>query len=385
VVWKDIRRMNDFDIIVIGVGAMGSAACYHLASRDLRVLGLDQFDIPNTMGSSHGLSRMIRSAYYEHPDYVPLLRRSFQLWHALERDSGEKLLHLTGGLYLGTADDPLISGSMAAAQQFNLTHQLLSRDQLIRDYPQFQLRDDFVGLLEQKAGLLLPEKCVAAHTNLARQHGAKINANEQVTDWTSDSAGVTVTTPWATYRARHLVITAGPWTQKLVRDLGIELRVTRQVLGWVHPKDPSAFEFGALPVWAIGHPDGSLHYGFPILPDGEGFKLAWHKPGQPTDPDHVNRAPLPGDEEEIRLALRQFIPAADGPLSSMRICLYTNSPDHHFIIDRHPAHANVTLACGFSGHGFKFASVVGEILADLATTGRTDLPAAFLGMNRFFT
>jgi sarcosine oxidase len=374
---------DDFDVIVIGVGAMGSAACCHLAARGLRVLALDRFDVPNTMGSSHGLSRMIRTAYYEHPHYVPLLRRAFELWRELERQSGRKLLHETGGLYMGSPDDPLIFGSMISAQEHNLPHRLLSREELARDFPQFEVPADFVAMLEDHAGLLIPEQCVAAHADLAVMHGAKVHVSEPVISWSSDASGVSVTTARTTYRAARAVFTAGPWTQKLLHDLKVKLVVTRQVLGWVHPPDPEPFQLGVLPVWAIGHEDGSLHYGFPILPDGEGFKLAHHKPGTVTDPDDVQRSATSADEEEIRTGLRQFIPSADAPISSIRICMYTNSPDHNFIIDRHPLHENVTIACGFSGHGFKFASVVGEILADLATQGATELPAQFLGIGRF--
>ncbi|MBA2707423.1 MAG: N-methyl-L-tryptophan oxidase [Gemmatimonadaceae bacterium] len=362
---------------------MGSAACCHLASRGVRVLGLDRFDVPNTMGSSHGLSRMIRTAYYEHPHYVPLLQRAFELWRELEQQSGRKFLHETGGLYMGTPDDPLIFGSMTAAQEHNLPHRLLSREELARDFPQFAVPADHVAMLEDQAGLLLPEEAIRAHAELAVGNGGEIHANEALTGWSSDRSGITATTEQGIYRARHAIFTSGAWTDKLVRDLGVDLRVTRQVLGWVHPPEPSSFELGTLPVWAIGHPDGSLHYGFPILPDGEGFKLAHHKPGALTDPDLLQRMPTLADEQEISAGLQQFIPSADAPIASIRICMYTNSPDHHFIIDRHPEYANVTLAYGFSGHGFKFASVIGAILADLSTRGETDLPAQFLSLKRF--
>jgi sarcosine oxidase len=187
------------------------------------------------------------------------------------------------------------------------------------------------------------------------------------------------------YRADQLVFCGGPWTERLVRDLGVPLVVTRQVLGWVWPIEPALFELGTLPVWAIGRGDGSLYYGFPILPDGGsvGFKIALHARGTPADPDRVAREVLPGDEETFRACLRQHIPRADGPLLAMRTCLYTNSPDGHFILDRHPRHPRVHLACGFSGHGFKFASVIGEVLADWCTAGRTDLPVEFLSLARF--
>ena len=217
----------------------------------------------------------------------------------------------------------------------------------------------------------------------ALRAGAELHGREPVVDWTSDAKGVTVRTNRAEYHANQLVFCGGPWTAQLVQDLGVPLVVTRQVLAWVWPPDPARFALGRFPVWAIDHLDGTLHYGFPMMPDVPGFKIAHHAPGQSTTPDGVDRNPQPADEQSFRPALSTMIPSADGPLLSMKVCLYTNSPDHHFIIDRHPHHPGVTLACGFSGHGFKFASVVGQILADLALTGSTPLPAQFLQLNRF--
>lgn len=366
-----------FDAIVVGIGAMGSSACYHLARRGARVLGVEQFSIPNALGSSHGFSRMIRMAYFEHPDYVPLLRRAFELWEELQEASGEDLFFKVGGIYMGRMADPAIAGALASARTHDLPHELLSREMLAQRYPQFQVPADFVGMHEENAGLLVPEKCVAAQARLARDAGAEIHADEQVLQWGDGW----VKTNRAKYRAKQIVFTAGPWTSKLIRGLGVRLVVTRQVLGWVWPRKPELFELGKLPVWAIGHADGSLHYGFPILPDGQGLKIAWHHPGEVTDPDHVRRQTSATDEEEFRGVLREMIPDADGRLASMRICLYTNSPDHHFVIDR--LREGVWVACGFSGHGFKFASVVGEVVADLVTTGGTKLPVGFLGMVRF--
>ncbi|HEX8523267.1 MAG TPA: N-methyl-L-tryptophan oxidase [Tepidisphaeraceae bacterium] len=370
---------TEYDAIVIGVGAMGSACCYHLARRGARVLGIERFGIPNALGSSHGFSRMIRMAYYEHADYVPLLRRAFALWEELERESREKLFYKIGGIYMGRPTDPAIAGALASARVHGLPHELLSREELRSRYPQFHVPEDVVGMFEENAGLLVPEKCVAAHARLAREAGAEIHPDEEVVEWGEGW----VKTVRETYRAKQIVFTAGPWTSRLVRELGVKLEVTRQVLGWVTPRRPELFELGRLPVWAIGHADGSLHYGFPMLPDGEGFKLAWHRAGEATDPDLVRRETSLEDEEEFRTVLREIIPDANGPLRSMRICLYTNSPDHHFVIDRLPGREGVIVACGFSGHGFKFASVVGEVLADLVTRGKTDLPVEFLKAGRF--
>ena len=375
---------KSFDVIVIGVGAMGSSVCFQLARRGVRVLGLEQFDIPHALGSSHGQSRMIRLAYYEHPDYVPLLKRAYQLWDELESISGQKLLYRTGGVYIGPIDGEVVGGSLHAAREHKLAHELLDHAELGRRFPQFTVPEPWVAVWEPEAGFLTPENVIAAYAEAALRGGAELHGREMVTSWEADAGGVTVRTTRDEYRADKLIFCGGPWTSKLVADLGVRLVVTRQVWGWVWPKKPEFFELGRLPVWAIDHLDGTLHYGFPLLKDVPGFKIGHHGPGRETDPERVARDPQARDEETFRPVLKNMIPAADGALLSMKVCMYTNSPDHHFIIDRHPIHERVTLACGFSGHGFKFASVVGEVLADLAMEGRTRLPAQFLGLGRFW-
>lgn len=374
--------MNTFDVVVIGLGAMGSSACYHLARRGVRVLGLEQFDIPHALGSSHGSSRMIRLAYYEHPDYVPLLRRAYQLWDELGSLSGQKLLYRTGGLYMGPREGEIVGGSLRSACEYGLPHELLDRAEIRRRFPQFQIPEHWAGLLEPEAGFLVPEQVIASYAEAALRGNAELHGRETVLDWSTDQKGVRVRTNRGEYAAGHLVFCGGPWSGKLVRDLGVELKVTRQVLGWVWPRDPDGFALGRLPVWAIDRLDGTIHYGFPMTADVPGFKLAHHGLGAITDPDRVAREAQPRDEETFRPVLRQMIPAADGPLLSMKVCLYTQSPDGHFILDRHPTHERVTIACGFSGHGFKFASVMGEALADLATRGTTALPVGFLKLDR---
>jgi sarcosine oxidase len=374
---------NKFDVIVVGVGAMGASTCWELARRGVRVLGLEQFDIPHTRGSSHGFSRMIRMAYYEHPDYVPLLRRAYERWEQLEKATGQKLLYITGGLYMGWRESEVIAGSLAAAQQYQLAHELIEHADLKTRYPQFELPADHVGLLEPRAGFLVPERVISAYAEDALASGAEIHGQEAVQSWGPIANRMTVKTNRASYEADQLIFCGGAWTTRLVRDLGIDLVVTRQVMGWVWPKQPSLFEIGTLPVWAIDSPRGSIWYGFPITDEPPGFKIALHARGSVADPDQVNREISPDDEKTFRECLTGYIPRADGPVLSMRTCLYTNSPDSHFIIDRHPRLQRVLLACGFSGHGFKFASVVGEVLADYATRGKTDLPARFLGLSRF--
>jgi sarcosine oxidase len=362
---------------------MGSAACYHLARRGVRVLGLEQFSIPHDKGSSHGFTRMIRSAYFEHPDYVPLVKRSIELWKNLEEECLTKILHLTGGLYLGPERGELVRGSLDAAKKHALSYELFNRRELQRQYPAFHAPEDWVGFYDYQAGFLLPELAISAHCDLAMRHGAEIHGNEPVVHWESNDAGATVTTDRETYYADELVFCGGAWSGKLLADVGERLVVTRQVLGWVQPKRRDYFLLGVMPVWATDKGDGSIYYGFPLTPDNAGLKLAHHAPGIPDDPDTINRQPQAGDEESFRPVLRTILPDADGPLISLRICMYTNSPDSHFIIDRHPVRPRVTFACGFSGHGFKFATVIGEALADLALKGSSELPVAFLKMSRF--
>ena len=378
---------EQYDVIVVGVGAMGSAACCELARRGARVLGIERFDIPNAQGSSHGLSRMIRLCYYEHPDYVPLLRRAYELWRRLEDETGQKLLHVTGGVYIGRAGGELVNRSRESALRHNLAHELLDHAQLAGRFPQFQLAAEHAALYEPMAGWLAPERVVSALAEQALRRGGRLHARETVRAWSADASSATVTTDRAEYRADKLIFCGGPWSGQLLRDLQVELTVTRQVMTWVWPKRPEVFEDGRLPVWAVGHDDGTLHYGFPLSRGGDGgvgLKLAHHARGRVTDPDRVAREPLEGDQRSVREFIDRFMPEADGPVLAQRVCLYTNSPDSHFIVDRHPHHpGRVILACGFSGHGFKFASVIGEVLADLATRGATDLPTDFLSLRRF--
>ena len=383
----------EFDTIILGLGAMGSSAALHLAKRGMNVLGLDQFPIAHDRGSSHGHSRMIRMCYYEHPDYVPLLRRAYELWRELESASGEQLLFTPGGVYMGREDSEAVAGSRRAALQHGLVHEMLSRVELGRRYPYFDLPEDFVGLFEPAAGWLRPERAIEANARLARKHGADVRTlGQRVVSWEANGSGVRVHTDTTEYRAGSLIIAAGAWANQVIGDLGIPIAPTRQVLAWFKPRDPSPFASPDAPVWALQTPkewdgQGDLFYGFPMSTDSPfgapSLKLARHAKGPPINPDQDGRDPLPGDSRNVRLFVRRFMPLADAPLPMTRICMYENSPDGHFIIDKHPKHANVIIAAGFSGHGFKFASVVGEVLADLSTRGETSHPIGFLGLHRF--
>jgi sarcosine oxidase len=321
--------------------------------------------------------------YYEHPDYVPLLRRAYELWHELERHSGASLLTITGGVYIGPPGSEVVEGSARVAREHALGHEVLSHADLARRFRQFHLPAGSTGLFEPDAGYLVPERVISAHLELALRHGAAIRGDERVTSWRADAGTVEVVTSRATYRAKRLVITAGAWAQGLAGP-SFPVRPTRQVMGWVSPRSPEPFRLGNFPFWAIDVPNEGMYYGFPIddTTGQPGLKIARHVPGPPIEPDNPDRAPRAQDEADFRSALTRFLPDADGPLLALRVCMYENSPDSHFLIDRHPDHPNVFVAAGFSGHGFKFATVIGEILADLVRDGCTPHPIGFLSTRR---
>ncbi len=368
-------------VIVIGLGAMGSAAAQHLAGRGHRVLGFDHFTPPHTYGSSHGETRIIRQSYWEDQRYVPLLLRASELWHKLEADSGTSLMHLVGGLMVGRLEGGLVAGSRLSAETFGLPHRILSRDDLRAACPVFNLPPDVVALWDPNAGYLRPEACVQQQLALAAHSGAELYFNDPVIDWqATKTGGVRVRTGSSTYEADHLVITAGPWAPASVRTMGLPLMVTRQVLCWFEPQaNREQFNEDRLPIFLIeaesNHP---LLYGFPSIGGShQGVKVALHGSTMVCTPQTVLRDILPADEAAIRDRLAKIIPSLNGRLLRAETCLYTMTPDEHFIIDRHPEFSQVSIAAGFSGHGFKFASVIGEILADFATDR---VPAFDLGL-----
>ena len=373
------------DVIVVGVGSMGAAACYHLAKRGARVLGIDSQSVPNTNSSYNGDTRVIRLTYQEHPDYVPLLRDAYQLWEEIEQETGAKLLHKTGVLYMGFPDGEAISGVKLASETHNLPCSTLTHGELARQFPQFTLSAGMVGALEPEGGYLLSELAVETYAKAAQQLGTKLLTNEPLINWASDGNGVTACTASGTHTAAKLILCAGAWSGDLLRLPDVPLTVTRQVLGWVQPRRPELFQRDDFPVWNIDpNGDGDLtgiYYGFPM--SGDALKLARHHPGTPMTPDAITDEIFPADEEEILLPLRRYLPDALGQVRSIKVCRYTNSADGHFIVDRHPESERVHFACGFSGHGFKFASVMGKVLSELALDGKTERPIGFLGLSRF--
>jgi sarcosine oxidase len=366
-----------FDTIVVGLGAMGSAALYQLSRRGQRVLGVEAFEAGHTKGSSHGESRVIRLAYWEHPGYVPLLRRAYRLWADLARESGEDLLRITGGLMIGTPDSALVSGARASAVQHGLAHEMLGADEVRRRYPALCLADDEVALFEPQAGILRPEACVAAHVRLAQAVGAQVHYDEPLRSWTANEQRVEVVTAEGQYAADMVVFTCGAWMSEVLGDTRVYVRPERIPLFWLQPMDPRLFELGRLPIYLWQQPDGEHFYGIPHL-SWPGVKVARHHSHDYCDPNTVDRQVNAEDERRLRAVIQDRLPALNGPVLSSLICLYENSPDEHFLIDRLPGRSNVVFAGGFSGHGFKFASVVGEILADLVVDGRATPDADFL-------
>jgi sarcosine oxidase len=359
-----------YDAIVIGVGGMGSAALYHLASRGASVLGLEQFDVPHDLGSSHGLSRIIRLAYWEHADYVPLVRRAYDLWRALEVHAQEPLLVVTGSIDGGLPDSRNIVGAREACQRFDLPYQEFDSAALTAKFPGYRLPADAVAVYQPDGGLLVPERCIVAHVDLARRHGADVRVREGVLGWEVKDGVVRVRTTKGVYESARLVLTAGPWTGPLVPHVAPLLSPERQVMLWTRPLRPELFEAGAFPVFYINTGDGPF-YGFPIhgVP---GFKIGrYHHRHEAVSPDTMDRTCHPEDEETLRDGIRRYFPDANGPTIAMKTCLFTNTPDEHFVIDLLEKDPRVCIAAGFSGHGFKFCSVVGEILADLTLNGGT--------------
>jgi sarcosine oxidase len=380
---------NSFDYIIVGGGTMGSAAAYHLAKNGQKVLVLEQFNFIHEQGAHGGQTRLIRKAYFEHPDYVPLLLRAYENWATLEQETQQQVYFETGILYFGEKNEPSLANIKESAKLNDLKLATLTMAEAKQKYPMFDtIPDDWESLFEPEAGFLLVEKCVHLHLQQALKHGARLLAHEKVIKWAETTEGVSVSTEKHEYHAKKLIFTAGAWSNKLLTDLAVPLKVTRQILGWVKPTNWGDFTLGKFPCWGVFDKEQSLYYGMPILKGEDtngalGLKLGCHFHGDVVNPDNVNRTITEADEATFRRGLEKYIPSANGDTLAIKTCLYTNSPDEHFIIDHYPDHKNVILACGFSGHGFKFASVIGEILSDLAIRGETKQPIDFLSLKRF--
>lgn len=368
------------DAIVVGVGGFGSAALYHLARRGRRVLGLERFDVPHDLGSSGGVTRIIRLAYYEHPSYVPLLARSYELWRELEAEASERLLAITGSVDASEEDGRIFRGSLASCLEHGLAHEVLTGEELTARFPGYRLPAGTMAVLQPEGGFLLPERCIVAHASLSLSAGAELRARERVLGWEPAAEGVRVRTDRGEYEAERLVLAGGAWMSEL---MGMPLvQAERQVLGWFQPLQPELFTPERFPVFNLELGDGHF-YGFPVygIP---GFKLGrYHHLGEQVDADTVDRAPRPDDEAVLRSFAERWFPEGAGPTMTLKACLFENTPDEHFVVDLHPEAPQVVCVGGGSGHGFKFCSVLGEIAADLALDGETRHDIALLRLGRF--
>jgi sarcosine oxidase len=373
------------DVAVIGLGGMGSAAAHHLAARGLRVLGLDRNGPAHDRGSSHGGSRVIRQAYFEHPDYVPLLLRSYELWERLSRDADADLLTITGGLMIGPAGSRTVAGTRASADRWGLPYEELDAADIRRRFPAFTPGPEDVGVHEARAGFVRPEAAVAAHLRLAARDGADLRFGEPALSWApTPGGGFRVTTPAGTHTAGRIVLCPGAWAPGLLADLGLPLTVERQVQYWFAPRGGTGpFLPGRHPVFVWEDAEGTQVYGFPAYegPDG-GVKTAFFRRGTACDPDALDRAVHPEEVDAIAAHLAPRVPDLPGRFLRGAACMYTTTPDQHFVVAAHPDHPGAVVACGFSGHGFKFVPVIGEILADLAATGTTRHPIALFDPRR---
>jgi len=374
-----------YDVIVAGLGGMGSSAAYHLAGRGERVLGLERHTPAHDKGSSHGQSRIIRQAYFEDPAYVPLLLRAYELWERLERETGEDLMSLSGGLMIGPPESETFEGSKASADEHGLPYEVFDATEIKRRYPVFEPPEGTVALFEEKAGFVRPEAAVKAHLGRAAALGADLRFGEEILSWEPTASGVRVETASGVYEAERLVVTAGAWAPKLLADLGLPLEVTRQILFWFDPVGGiEPFLSDRFPIFIWEPEDGNSFYSIPAH-DGPrgGVKVAFFRAdGTPADPETIDREVHDHEVEFMRSYLARYVPALDGECLYAKTCMYTNTPDEHFVISTHPEYPQVAIAAGFSGHGFKFCGVVGEILADLVTQGETTHPIDLFSPSR---
>lgn len=374
-----------YDAIVAGLGGMGSAALAHCALRGARVLGLEQFEPAHDRGASSGKTRIIRQAYYENPAYVPLLLRAYELWSELERRTGAHVLQITGLLMTGTQESDVVSGSARAARQYDLPVEYLTAADIRNRYPEIRVLADEVGVFERAGGAVFPERAVRAHLDLAASCGAQMRFGAEMRAWESDGEITTVTlADGAKLQARSLVLALGPWFARELEALGVALEVQRNVQVWFEP-ECDAYAAERFPAFLLERPSlPAPLYGFPDF--GDGVKAAFHGYGETTSPGALRRdIDRTRDVQPVATALNAWMPKAAGTYRDAKACMYALTPDRHFVLDRHPGHDNVVICGGFSGHGFKFTPVVGEICADLALRRETRHEIGFLGARRFRT
>jgi sarcosine oxidase len=365
---------QSWDVGVVGLGAMGSAAVCELARRGLRVVGFDRYEPPHVMGSSHGATRIIREAYFEHPQYVPLVRRSYERWAALERETATTLFRRTGGLMIGPPDGILVCGARASADLHGLPYELLDAHQLLDEYPAFARVESFVAVREPRAGALFPERCVQAHLAVAVKHGAVLRIGVPVDAWRPTAEAIEIVGGGERFLCDRLVLAPGAWMSALAPGVDLPLTVSRQVQHWFAPRThPDHFSPDRFPVFLLEHEPDTMIYGFAAIDEtGPGVKVARHHHGGLVQVETVDRRVHQHEVDDMSRLLDRFLPDLAGAWLRSEVCLYTNTPDFDFLVDWHPAHGNVLLVSACSGHGFKFSSALGEVIADLLTKGRSD-------------
>ncbi|MBV8151103.1 MAG: N-methyl-L-tryptophan oxidase [Candidatus Eremiobacteraeota bacterium] len=372
-----------YDVAVLGLGGMGSAVAATLAARNLRVLGLEQFARGHTLGSSAGRTRMIRKAYFEDPAYVPMLLRAYELWYELQRARGESLIDITGILMAGDPRSEVLRGARETSRRHDLPFEDLDARTLRERYPEVRLRDGEIACFEPEGGLLYPEKAIAVQLAAAERNGAELRFGCTVVDWWRSNWSGPLDIRLAdgiVERAERLAICAGPWLAKLAPELGVPLRIQRNVQLWFEPASPR-LRLGTFPAFFLDRAGQPPLYGFPDT--GDGLKAAFHGVGPDTSPQSLDRQIRPDDVLPVREALDGFLPGAVGKFRDGKACMYSLTPDQHFVIDLDPRDRAVAFAGGFSGHGFKFAPVVGELVAELLYDGGTRLDTDFLKLQRF--
>lgn len=361
---------------------MGMAAGAFIAKQGASVLLLDAFDPPHHLGSHHGDTRMIRHAYGEGKKYVPLVLHAQKLWHQLEEETGERLFEKTGVLGLGKSDSPFLIEEIASSKEFSLPLEILEAAEVRKRWPGIRIEEDLIGAFEPNSGLLYSEACIAAYRRLAQQHGADLSMNTRANRITYHADGVTVHTEKGDFQADRLIVTAGAWTGSLLRDLDIPLQPFRKTAVW-YEADEVLYGLGSFPSYFMDLP-GERFYGFPSI-QGSGLKIGSHDAGRIVDPDEVNRefGSQPDDEGDLALMVERFFPGVSRQNKRGQVCLVTWTPDHDFIIDRHPEHEHVLLISACSAHGFKFASAIGEIAMQMSLKGKAEMDIAPFSLRRF--
>ncbi len=383
---NDVTSVSVFyDAIVLGLGGIGSSTLYHFAASGANVLGIEQFQLVHDQGSSHGETRAIRKAYFEHPSYVPLIQRGYENWRKLEERTGKTLLFEQGLMEVGPQGGPLISGLESACQRHALSLEEISAAKFHERFPGFVLPEDCKCLYEPDGGYLLVEDCVAAYCGAAEGIGAHIAAETKVLSWTTQDGRVQVQTDKGEFCGERLVIAAGAWASRLLNDVDVKMQVKRKHLHWYSvPPDTYVAKDGS-PVFFYETPNG-YYYGFPSLTEETWgmIKVAEHSHGEDIEsPDRFSRSVDSAEQARVEKFLEEYLGLEQVEALKHQVCMYTMSPDEHFIVDQHPEFPQVHFAAGLSGHGFKFASVLGEVLADLSLHGRTKQDVAFLTVNRF--